>query len=102
MSKKTLIELIVIVLAFGFAAWILYRGFGGSSSSVSGPGGGQSGIVTNQPDVGATLLSNGDKLDFSVLDTPNLKFGQVTYPKAGLDDLSTGRSIDNLLKPLGP
>ena len=99
MNKKTLIELLVVVIALSITGWVLYSSFFAGNSTSSATQAVPTAI--GRPDISSTLLSNGDKLDFSVLDRQNLKYGQITYPSVSPTELNSARSLDDLIKQAG-
>ncbi len=91
MNKKTIIQVIVIIVAFSTAGIVLYNGlFKGGEQTIY-----ENIAVTEQKDQG-TLLPYGNTLDFTVLKKQDLFYNQVSYPK--LDPNSEiGIPLENLI-----
>ncbi len=76
MPKKQIIQVSIIVIAFGAAAVVLYNGFFKNSNNA----------VLQQVIPGAEaqgkqgVLPYGNTLDFSILKKQNFQFNQVNYP----------------------
>jgi hypothetical protein len=101
MNKKTIIQLVIIVVAFGAAGVVLYNGFFNNGNS--GP---QAGIIGSPFHSASTsvqsILPYGDTpLDIKfkeVLDPNRFQYNQIDYPK--LDPKNdVGISPDNLIIP---
>ena len=97
MDKKKIIQIVVIVIAFGISALVLYNGFFKSSS--------KSALESLAPGAGTAstqdILPNGSGLDFGLLKQQHLRFGLVTYPK--LDPKNeVGIPENQLIVPAGP
>ena len=79
MDKKKIIQIAVIVLAFGGSGFVLYNGMFKSKPSsivpaaVSGTGIGQSAPVQ--------ILPYGSELNFSVLSKQKQQYGAVSFPQ---------------------
>ena len=93
MNKKTLIQLIIILGAFGGAGIVLYNGFFRNQPtpiSVS---------LTGTPQATQNILPNGESLNFTVLHSRPFEYDQIQYPK--LDPQSeVGVPVENLIKSL--
>lgn len=93
MNKKTLIQVIIIVVAFGAAGIVLYNGFfsGGASTTET---------ETVQPVDETTLLPYGDSLNFQgVLYKRPFQYGAVDYPKLNPNS-EVGVPVSSLIAPL--
>lgn len=91
MNKKTLIQLVVIIVAFGGAGMVLYNGLYKNNSTTN---------ATEEfaipPTSEQSILPLGGTMDFKILDKYNLKYNQSNYPK--LDPNSEyGIPVDNLI-----
>jgi hypothetical protein len=78
MNKKQIIQIVVIIIAFGLAGFVLYNGF------FKGNGGGP--LLLDSPAISAQaqpedLLPEGTTLNFDLLKQQNLFYNQVPYPK---------------------
>ncbi len=105
MDKKQIIQISVIVIAFGAAGLVLYNGLFKNNSSgpelvgnmASSTG---ASIAAGQAIQNAKqILPNGDTLDFSVLRNPNgpqLHFNQIIYPQLN-PALDVGVNENNLI-----
>jgi Flp pilus assembly protein CpaB len=76
MNKKLIIQIIVIVAAFGGAGLVLYNGLSNNSSS-SVPQSSNTPTAKNPKDI----LPYGDSLDFSVLKSRPFVFDQLQVPQ---------------------
>ena len=92
MNKKLIIQIIIIVAAFGAAGYVLYTGFFGGGGS---PDSGSAGLVSAAK-TPKDILPYGSTLDFGVLKSGRFVFGQLQYPKL---DVGTeiGISKENLI-----
>lgn len=93
MNKKTIIQLVIIVVAFGAAGVVLYNGFfSGGSPAVNQTGATAS--TTTQD-----ILPYGENLDFSqALNPKRFQYNQLVYPV--LDPKNdVGISEQNLITP---
>ena len=91
MNKKTLIEIVVVVLGFIGTAYVLYTGLFSGGASAPTP--------TTSPITAQNILPYGDTFDYQKIDdlkNQNFQFGAVPYPvlnagtevgKASLSDL---------------
>ena len=75
MNKKTIIQLIIIMGAFGGAGLVLYNGFF-SGQSIPQPT-----TATATPENPESILPNGDFLDFNILDKKRFEYDQIKYPQ---------------------
>jgi hypothetical protein len=92
MNKKTIIQLVIIVVAFGAAGLILYNGFFSNNNAAVVPSG------TSQPAPAQNILPYGDTLNFSALDPNRFQYNQISYPQ--LDPKNdVGISPDSLIIP---
>jgi hypothetical protein len=96
MNKKTIIQLVIIVVAFGVAGVVLYNGFFKTASVPLNL------VATSATTAGASgaILPNGESLDFSkAIDPKRFQYNQITYtqldPKNDLGILK-----ENLVIPL--
>jgi len=95
MNKKTIIQLVIIVVAFGAAGLVLYNGFFGNNNVAVQPVGGGSSLSTTTPDI----LPYGSALDFSkVLDPNRFQYNQISYPQLDPQN-EVGISPDSLIVP---
>ena len=80
MNKKTIIQLVIIVVAFGAAGLVLYNGLFKSNSSA--PQTGMFGGISQSTSTPAqSILPYGSTLDFSkVLDPNRFQYNQISYP----------------------
>ncbi|MDR3643014.1 MAG: hypothetical protein P4L74_05305 [Candidatus Doudnabacteria bacterium] len=79
MSKKTIIQLVIIVAAFGLAGVVLYNGFFSQGSPASAPA---TLVSSGSPQTPQQILPYGSgPLDFSVLSSRPFVFGQIQYQK---------------------
>ncbi|MBI5530617.1 MAG: hypothetical protein HY918_03910 [Candidatus Doudnabacteria bacterium] len=94
MNKKTLIQVIVIVVAFGAAGIVLYNGF------FSNSGGTTAETETVQPIDESALLPYGDTLNFKgILYKRPFQYGAVDYPKLNPNS-EVGVPVSSLITPL--
>jgi hypothetical protein len=97
MNKKTIIQLVIIVVAFGAAGLILYNGFFNNSSS--SPQAGIAGSSQSASSSAQGILPYGDTLDFSkTLDSNRFQYNQITYPQLDPQN-DVGISPENLVIP---
>ena len=103
MNKKLIIQIIVIVVAFGGAGLVLYNGlFKGSSSqtastAVSTDAGSQESILP----YGSSYGFPGTDKDYGkVLKRNNLLYNLALFPKMDLSEV--GILVTNLITPLPP
>lgn len=93
MNKKQIIQLIIILAAFGGAGIVLYKGgiFGSPSSNTVTL---QAGVVTgSQP-----ILPYGESLDFTqAIDKKRFDYNQFEFSKLAPNEV--GISVDNLIIP---
>lgn len=74
MNKKLVIQIIIIVAAFGGAGMVLYNGFfNNKGASVE--------VSTIGSDSGEKVLPYGETLDLTVLNSRPLQFNTISYPK---------------------
>lgn len=73
MNKKLLIQITVIVIALGGAAWVLYNGFKDSGRAAV--------PVEDTAKSQEEILPNGNFFDFKVVDPDRFKYGLLDYPK---------------------
>lgn len=75
MNKKVIAEIVIIVLAFAGAGWVLYSG-------LFSPSGGTSLVATSSPASGlsANPLPYGNHLDFGAVNASRFTFNQIQYP----------------------
>jgi hypothetical protein len=97
MNKKTIIQLVIIVVAFGAAGLVLYNGLfksGGGTISPLAEVENSSASSTSQ-----AILPYGGTLDFSkVLDPNRFQYNEIDYQQ--LDPQSdVGVPVDNLITP---
>lgn len=98
MNKKSIIQIVVIVICFGAAGMVLYNGFFKSSGSdLAGSASVVSGDVKKEP-----ILPFGSLTESSLLNAfkkPKLLFGQQEYPKLepGFD---IGINEEELITPI--
>jgi hypothetical protein len=102
LNKKTIIQLVVIVVAFGAAGLVLYNGFfsnnNASSSAVVSDVPFQS-MSTSTSTSAQSILPYGDTLDFSkVLDSTRFQYNQIDYPQIDPQN-DVGISQDSLITP---
>jgi hypothetical protein len=98
MNKKTIIQLIIIVVAFGAAGLILYNGFfnNNSTASPAGTAGVPGSSASTSPQ---SILPYGGTLDFSkVLDSNRFQYNQIDYPQLDPQN-DIGISPENLVTP---
>lgn len=114
MQKKQIIQIGIIIVAFGGAGLVLYNGlFKNNSSgpeltmslpgimSTSTPGSGMAGQAVQN---GQEILPNGSKLDFSIFSDPNepkFQFNQIVYPQLN-EKQEVGINENNLISSSGP
>lgn len=96
MNKKLIIQIVVIVIAFGASGIVLYNGFFKNGSSQPALGSAQ----TSAGDQSQAILPYGSTLDFSILKKQDLQFGTVQYPK--VDPALVGIPENQLIKPIAP
>jgi Flp pilus assembly protein CpaB len=94
MSKKTIIQLVVIIVAFGAAGVVLYNGFFNNAALQTGIAGG-----TAQATSTKSILPYGDTLDFSkALNSNRFQYNQIDYPQLKLQN-DVGISQNSLITP---
>jgi hypothetical protein len=91
MNKKTIIQIVIIIVAFGAAGLVLYNGFFNSNNSAG---------LSAAPVQSATtqnIFPYGETLDFSrALDFNRFQYNQIVYPQ--LDpQKDVGISQDSLI-----
>ncbi len=92
MNKKTIIQLVIIVVAFGAAGLVLYNGLFSNSSAPIPAASSQAASVKN-------ILPYGDTLDFSkALDSNRFQYNQIVYPQL-VPQNDVGISPDALIVP---
>lgn len=99
MNKKTIIQIVVIVCAFGAAGYVLYSGLVKKAPVPAMPIGGpaqsqQASAPVNVPKVDGVSLDE----QFKVLSKNGLQYGIVTYPQLSTDEV--GVPLKSLVKPL--
>ncbi len=97
MSKKTIIEVVVISIAFLGSGIVLYKGFGGTSTPVDTI---TSATVTVQDT--KDILPYGDKFDYQKIDDLKKKgfvFGSITYPVLSSSTEIGKTDINDLMQP---
>ncbi|MDE2311928.1 MAG: hypothetical protein KGJ93_02450 [Patescibacteria group bacterium] len=96
METKKLIQIIVIVVAFGAAGWVLYNGlFSGSGSPANQS---QTSAQVKAQDI---LPNGGQPWDFSVVAEPNshhFQFDAVQYPQLNTTT-DVGVATSSLIQP---
>ena len=94
LNKKTIIQLVVIVVAFGAAGLVLYNGMFKSNNSASVA----TGSLSSSAQAAEEILPYGGSLNFQVLDPKRFQYNQITYQK--LDPKAeVGISPDSLIVP---
>jgi hypothetical protein len=94
MNKKTIIQLVIIVVAFGAAGLVLYNGFYGNNNAPVQPAGGIPSLPTAQE-----ILPYGKTLDFSkALDPNRFQYNQINYSQLDPQN-EVGISQDSLIVP---
>ena len=94
MNKKTIIQLIIIVVAFGAAGLVLYNGFYGNNGPAQSVGGAPSLSAVAQ-----AILPYGKTLDFSkALDPKRFQYNQINYSQLDPQN-EVGISQDSLIVP---
>ena len=101
LNKKTIIQIIIIIVAFGGSGFLLYNSMfkkQTAPASLALP----TGIATGMPTAVATaegkILPYGNTLNFdAVLNKQNLIFGIITYPKLDPGQ-EVGVSEEDLIK----
>lgn len=99
MNRKTLIEIIIIVICFGGVAWLLYNRFFASSGVPANPSEQADLSAKNPADVADPFLY-GDDLSGEltrVLGRNSLQYGQLSYPI--MDPKDVGIPVIDLVKP---
>jgi len=88
MEKKKIIQIAIIVAAFGVSGAVLYRGFAKSGSKVINPStltaqlSTPAGIGSAQPIADTVILPHGSRMDFEgVFKKRNFVFGAVKEPE---------------------
>ncbi len=78
MSKKNIIEIVIIVAAFAGCGLVIYNGmFKNTTVPMGAPAANTSNTIQIDK-----ILPNGDKLDFdAVFGKQQLRYGMVNYPK---------------------
>jgi hypothetical protein len=101
MNKKTIIQLVVIVAAFGACGLVLYNGlFKGQSSPSAANMSTPIGFPGVTADINQDILPYGDNLDFSkALDSKRFQYNQIEYQKLNPQN-EVGISPDSLITPL--
>lgn len=116
LNKKTIIQLVVILVAFGIAGVVLYNGFFKGNNNAALPGGtpgaltpggnastggigGNSGTSTPSAQTSGEILPYGDTLDFSAAINPiRFQYDQIVYQKLYPAN-DVGISPENLIIP---
>ncbi len=96
MDKKLIIQLVVIVSAFGGAAIILYNSF--FKNSISPPPNFLAGIPAAQKSQD-DILPNGRSLNFKVIDENRFEYNVIQYPQVDAKR-EVGIPPDELINPL--
>ena len=94
MNKKTIIQMVIIIVAFGAAGLVLYNGFFNQNNGTG------SSAVPAQSVTTQNIFPYGETLDFSkALDLNRFQYNQIAYPQ--LDpQKDVGISQDSLIIPL--
>lgn len=96
MNKKTLIQMIVIVIAFGGSGLVLYNGlFKDPAGSGSGSGSSASTTLINV----ASIFPYGEKLDFTPIYKQHIRYGEYGYPVLSTST-DVGIATEGLLQAL--
>ena len=75
MSKKVILQLVVIIAAFGAAAYVLYNGFNKTSVLVTVPVNSEAAVQTPQ----AILPYGGEPFNFNFLNSRPFVYDQIQY-----------------------
>ncbi len=94
MDRKLIIQISIIVVAFGAAGIIFYNGFVKTNRVAVPAETATSAVVVDQQ----TVLPYGPGLDFSLLHNQNQQYNIVTYPKLDPSQ-QVGVPLGNLIVP---
>jgi len=95
MNKKTIIQLVIIVVAFGAAGVVLYNGFfqGDANNSLQNQGVGSASSTSQE------ILPYGNNLDFSqALNSNRFQYNQTTFPQVD-PKKDVGIPVSGLIPP---
>ncbi|MBI3231968.1 MAG: hypothetical protein HYZ51_02715 [Candidatus Doudnabacteria bacterium] len=105
MNRKTIIQIIVIVICFGGSGFVLYNGLFKKQETVITTGGGA--VPGSPPAPVSSVASPADPLPFGdnlsgelsrVLKRNGLQFGQIDYPQVSASEV--GVPTEELVRPL--
>jgi hypothetical protein len=91
MNKKTIIEIVISVVAFGGSAFVLYQGLHTAPPPTAGA------VSTPAVSLG-NILPFGDNLDFSILEKQKFQYGATQY-KVLDPSQEVGVGVKDLIKP---
>lgn len=111
MNKKQIIQIVVIVGAFGLAGFVLYSGLlkdklsssSTSNTAIKLPGTNSTSTSSQTVQSSKDILPYGDKLNFSILNDsngPQFQFDQIAYPKLNSSQ-EVGINENNLITSSG-
>ncbi len=109
MDKKKIIQIAVIIVAFGGSGIVLYNGFFkqppapslGITTNLAALNGSAGLSASSTSAGGGQILPYGNKLDFSQLDSGRFQFGAVQYPQVNTST-DIGVPVDSMLGAASP